>query len=127
MSSDGTLKTTSPATRSGSRLVARIVSRGAERSSRSASAAVSASTCSQLSSTSSSIRGGEEAGHGVAEILRREGADVERGRHRLGHEPRVGQCAELDERGTRLERALGAAGQLEREARLARYRPSPSA
>ena len=64
--------------------------------------------------------GGEEIGHGVAEILRREGADVERGRHRLRHQPRVGQGAELDERGTRLERALGAAGELEREARLAR-------
>ena len=66
------------------------------------------------------LAGREEAGQGVAEILRREGADVERGRHTCGHEPRVGHCAELDEGGTRLERALGAAGELEREARLAR-------
>ena len=56
MSSDGTRKTTSPATRSGSRLVARIVSWGAKRSSRSDRAAVAARTCSQLSSTSSSVR-----------------------------------------------------------------------
>ncbi len=48
--------------------------------------------------------GGEEVGQGVAQVLRREGADVERRRDRLRHEPRVRQGAELDERGTRLER-----------------------
>ena len=61
MSSDGTRKTTSPGTRSGSRLVATIVSCGAERSSVSASAAVAPSTCSQLSRTSSSVRGARKS------------------------------------------------------------------
>ncbi len=57
MSSDGTRKTTSPGTRSGSRLVATIVTWGAARSSASTSDAVAASTCSQLSRTRSIRRG----------------------------------------------------------------------
>ena len=62
---------------------------------------------------------GEEVGHGVAEVLRREGADVERGCDCLRHEPRVCQGAELDEHGTGLKRCLGAPCELKCEARLA--------
>ena len=84
MSSDGTRKTTSPATRSGSRLVATIVSSGANRSSRSESAAVAARTCSQLSSTRSSVRAGQSVDHRVDEVMRGQGANVERGCDCLG-------------------------------------------
>ncbi len=88
MSSDGTRNTTSPGTRSGSRLVARIVSCGAERSSASASASVAASTCSQLSSTSSSVRGARTSTTASTELLPGERADVERGGDRVRHEAR---------------------------------------
>ena len=56
IASDGTRKTVSPWTRSGSRLVATTETPGAERSSTSATAAAATRTCSQLSSTSRSDR-----------------------------------------------------------------------
>ena len=80
---------------------------------------VSASTCSQLSSTSSSDREARKSVTASARLLRREGADVERGCDCLRHEPRVCQGAELDEHGTGLKRCLGAPCELECEARLA--------
>ena len=119
MSSDGTRNTTSPGTRSGSRLVARIVSCGAERSSVSASPAVAASRCSQLSRTSSMRARREELDHGVDEPLPGQRPHVERGRDRARDEPGVRERSELDQSRTVRVRRLGGAGQLEREPRLA--------
>ena len=116
--SEGTRKTTSPGTRSGSRLVARIVSCGAARSNASASAAVAASRCSQLSSTSSSSRAREKVDHGRDQLLRGQRPDIERGRDRVRDESWVGDGCELDERGTRRVRGLDRARELEREPRL---------
>ncbi len=119
MSSDGTRNTTSPGTRSGSRLVARIVSCGAERSSVSASPAVAGSRCSQLSSTSSSERGGEVLDDCVDEPLLGQCPHVERGRDRVRDESGVRERGELDESRTIRVGRLDGAGQLESEPRLA--------
>ena len=60
----------------------------------------------------------EEVDHRVDEVLRRQRAHVERGGDGLRDQPRVGERGELDERGARLVRRLGASGELEREPRL---------
>ena len=88
MSSDGTRNTTSPGTRSGSRLVARIVSWARERSSVSASPAVAASRCSQLSSDEQQRARREELDHRVDELLPGQRSHVERGRDGVRDEPR---------------------------------------
>ena len=62
----------------------------------------------------------EELDHRVDDVLSRQRPRVERRRDGVGHELRIGDGRELDERRASLVRRLGAARELQREPRLAR-------
>ena len=62
----------------------------------------------------------EELDHRVDDVLSRQRPRVERRRDGVGHELRIGDRRELDERRAVLVRRLGAARELQREPRLAR-------
>ena len=119
MPSDGTRNTTSPGTRSGSRLVARIVSCGAAPRRVCASAAAAASTCSQLSMTSSSERGARKPATASARVCpgsaRTSSAAATASGTRWASRERASSTSAAP---SGCER-LGGTGQLERQPRLA--------
>ena len=118
MASEGTRKTTSPGTRSGSRLVARIVSCGAARSNASVERCRRRQQVLAVVEHEQQLARREEVDHGRDQLLRGQRPDVERGCDRVRDESWIRDGCELDERGARLVRRLDRAGKLEREPRL---------